>query len=330
MPYSTNSEPRSPRGLQWDYIAIIQFIFFHLGCLFVFWTGVSWVAISACLFFYCLRIFAIGGGYHRYFAHRSFKTSRAFQFVLAFLGTLAYQKGPLWWTAIHRYHHLHADTEDDIHSPVRDGFWYSHFGWIFSLSNRETNEKMVPNLKQYSELRFLDKFYALPPLILAASMYLLGVLLHRFTPDLHTSGVQMLVWGFFISTVLVHHAVYSVNSIAHMFGSRRFDTPDKSRNNIIVALLTFGEGWHNNHHHYQRSARQGFYWWEIDITHYVLKVLSYLGIIWDLQSPPERVYAVASFEKAVGKALPVYYRTASGSDRPQHSTHSSSSGNGSP
>jgi len=155
-------------------------------------------------------------------------------------------------------------------------------------------------------------------------------LLHRFTPDLHTSGVQMLVWGFFISTVLVHHAVYSVNSIAHTFGSRRFDTPDKSRNNIIVALLTFGEGWHNNHHHYQRSARQGFYWWEIDITHYVLKGLSYLGIIWDLQSPPERVYAVASSDRAVGKALPVYYRTASGSDRPTHSTHSSSSGNGSP
>jgi stearoyl-CoA desaturase (Delta-9 desaturase) len=303
MSYSTSGKPRSPSRQQPDYLSIAQLVVLHLGCLLALWAGVSWVAIGACLFFYCLRIFAIGGGYHRYFAHRSYRTSRVFQFVLAVLGTLAYQKGPLWWAGHHRYHHLHADDEDDIHSPGQNGFWWSHIGWIFSMRYRETNERMVANLTRYPELRFLDNFYPLPPIVVAASLFLLGVALGRFSPGLHTSGLQMLTWGFFISTVLVHHAVYSVNSFAHTFGSRRFDTPDTSRNNVIVALITLGDGWHNNHHYYQRSERQGIRWWEIDATHGVLKCLSYLGIVWDLQTPPKRVRAAVSFDKAVDKAL---------------------------
>jgi stearoyl-CoA desaturase (delta-9 desaturase) len=289
MAYMIRSGVRTGRGQELDYLSMAQFAFLHLGCLLVLWVGVSWVAISACAIFYCLRIFAVSAGYHRYFAHRSFKTSRAFQFVLAFLGVLAHQKGPLWWAAHHRYHHLHSDREEDIHSPSKHGFWWAHCGWIFSLTYRKANEKLVSHFTPCPELRLLDKLYALPSVVVAALMFLLGVLLERHAPNLHTTGLQMLTWGFFISTVLVHHAIYSANSIGHTFGTRRFDTPDNSCNNFIIALITFGDGWHNNHHYYQSSARHGFYPWEIDITHYILTGLSRLGIVWDLQTPPPRI-----------------------------------------
>lgn len=274
-----------------DYLAIAQFVFLHVGCLLVFWVGISWVAVAVCLGFYCLRIFAVSAGYHRYFAHRSYKTGRVFQFLLALLGCLAHQKGPLWWAAHHRYHHAHADREDDIHSPGQHGFWWAHCGWIFSKAYRRADERLVSTFTRYPELRLLDRFYGVPPLSAAFLMFLIGLTLQRVKPELHTSGPQMLAWGFFISTVLVHHAIYSANSIGHLFGSRRFESPDQSRNNVLVALLTFGDGWHNNHHFYQRSARHGFYWWEVDLTLYILKVLSYLGIVWDLHGPPQRILA---------------------------------------
>ncbi len=301
----TRPKLRNQRGRELDYFSIVQFAFLHLGCLFVFWVGMSWVAIGSCAVFYCLRIFAISAGYHRYFAHRSYKTSRGFQFVLAFLGSLAYQKGPLWWAAHHRHHHLHADREQDIHSPGQHGFWWAHCGWIFCLAYRKANEKLVSNLMQYGELRILDNYYQVPPLVVAALIFLLGVVLERLAPSLHTSGLQMLTWGFFISTVLVHHAIYSVNSIGHSIGSRSFDTPDNTRNNLIIALLTFGDGWHNNHHYYQRSARHGFYRWEIDFTHFILTGLYRLGIVWDLQAPPRRVYAATYHEVRVDKGVSV-------------------------
>ena len=302
---SLNHQKLTTRSIKYDYFSIAQFAFLHLGCLFVLWAGVSWVAVTCCVFFYCLRIFAISAGYHRYLAHRSFKTSRLFQFVLAFLGCLAHQKGPLWWTAHHRHHHLHSDTEKDIHSPMQRGFWWAHCGWIFCLDYRKANQKLVSNLMKFRELRLLDKYYPVPPLALAASMFILGVVLERVAPSLHTSGLQMLTWGFFCSTVLVHHAIYSVNSVAHTIGSRRFETPDTTRNNLLVALLTFGEGWHNNHHYCQRSARHGFSRWEIDLTHLILTGLSRLGIVWDLQSPPQRVYAPARLEVLVDKVVTV-------------------------
>lgn len=286
-----------------DYLAISQFVFLHVGSLLVLWTGVSWVAIAACIAFYCLRIFAVSAGYHRYFSHRSYKTSRIFQFILALVGCMSNQKGPLWWSAHHRYHHSHADRHDDIHSPGQHGFWWAHCLWIFSLQYRKSDQKLVSNFTQYVELRVMDKFYGVPPLLSAALFFLLGVILNRVRPELHTSGLQMLTWGFFVSTVLVHHAIYSANSIAHSFGSRRFNSADTSRNNLIVALLTFGDGWHNNHHYYPRSARHGFYWWEIDLTHFLLKCLSHIGIVWDLQTPPERIYVRASRDKTLEPTL---------------------------
>jgi stearoyl-CoA desaturase (Delta-9 desaturase) len=286
---------------RWDYLTMAQFASLHVGCLLVFWAGVSWVAIAACLTFYCVRIFAMSAGYHRYFAHRSYKTSRAFQFLLALLGVMSYQKGPLWWAAHHRYHHLHADREDDIHSPSQHGFWWAHCGWIFSLAYRETNMKLVSNFKRYPELRWLDNFYPVPSIVAATAIFLFGVKLDQLAPNLHTSGLQMLTWGFFISTVLVHHAIFSANSIGHTFGTRRFHSHDDSRNNLFVALLTFGDGWHNNHHYYGSSARHGFYWWEIDLTHYILRGLSRIGIVWDLHTPPERIYAAAEHEQRIAR-----------------------------
>jgi stearoyl-CoA desaturase (delta-9 desaturase) len=286
-----------------DYLAIGQFVFLHAGCLLALWTGVSWVALAVCLGFYCLRIFAVSAGYHRYFAHRSYKTGRVFQFLLALLASLSNQKGPLWWAAHHRYHHAHSDREDDIHSPGQHGFWWAHCGWIFSMAYRRADERLVSTFTRYRELQWLDRFYLVPPLSAAALMFFIGVGLQRIKPELHTSGPQMLAWGFFISTVLVHHAIYSANSIGHLFGSRRFASSDQSRNNVFVALLTFGDGWHNNHHFYQRSARHGFYWWEVDLTLYILTALSYLRIVWDLHTPPERIFAEKASSHSLDEAV---------------------------
>lgn len=299
MSDSIDGTPRELSGQGFDYLSFTEFVLLHAGCALLFWTGVSAVAVGACIIFYCLRIFGLSAGYHRYFSHLSYKTGRGFQFLLAFLGAAAYQKGPLWWVAHHRRHHLHADRTGDIHSPVEHGFWWAHCGWIFSRRYRGTDERMVPDLRRYRELRLLDRFYMLPPLLLAVATYLLGMTLEQLAPGLKTDGLQMLVWGFFVSTVLVHHGTYSANSFGHMFGGRRFDTRDGSRNNLFVALATFGDGWHNNHHHYPSSVRHGFYWWELDVTLYVLKFLSRLGLVWGLKSPSERVYAEALVGKTV-------------------------------
>ncbi len=264
----------------------VQFLFMHLACLLVIWTGVSAVAVLVCLGLYVVRMFAITAGFHRLFAHRSYKSGRIFQFLIAFTATAAYQKGPLWWSAHHRRHHLHADTEQDLHSPLTRTLWRSHAGWFLSRDSQETDWKLVTNLSKYRDLRFLDRYYSLPPALLATCAFLLGSVLQRYAPGLGTSGLQMLVWAFFVSTVLLYHGTFTVNSLAHIFGKRRFPTADNSRNNSFVALITLGEGWHNNHHYYPSSERQGFYWWEFDVSHYTLRMLSWLGIVWDLRSPP--------------------------------------------
>lgn len=266
------------------------FLLMHVACLLVLWAGFSWIALFTCVAFYVVRAFGITGGYHRYFSHRTYKTSRFFQFVLALLGTSAAQQGPLWWSAHHRNHHKYSDTKDDVHSPSMQGFWWSHMGWILAPQNKKTNYKLVPDLAKYPELRFLNRFYLLPPIALAIAIWALGMMLNNYFPALGTSGFQLLVWGFFLSTVLLYHGTFSVNSLAHLIGRRRFQTRDDSRNSLFVAIITLGEGWHNNHHYYPSSERQGFYWWEIDVSHYVLRVLSRLRLVWDLQSPPERIY----------------------------------------
>jgi stearoyl-CoA desaturase (delta-9 desaturase) len=272
-----------------DWTRLVPFAALHLGCLAVLWVGVSMTAVLVAAGLYALRMFAITGFYHRYFAHCAFRTSRAAQFVFALLGATGVQRGALWWASQHRHHHAHADQPKDGHSPRQHGFLWSHMGWFMARENFATRRERVTRLLQYPELRFLDRYDALAPLLLALALYGAGEIIAVFAPGLHANGWQLVVWGFCISTVLLYHATFTVNSLAHVYGSRRYATRDESRNNLWLALLTFGEGWHNNHHHYPGAARQGFFWWEIDLTYYGLRVLAALGIIWDLKEVPTRV-----------------------------------------
>ena len=273
-----------------EYWASLPFLSMHLACLLALWTGVSVAAVAVCLALHGVRMFAITAGYHRYFSHRSFKTGRVFQFALAWVGATAAQKGPLWWAAHHRRHHADSDTADDIHSPVISGFWWAHVGWFLCSKYNKTEAELVRDFTPYPELRFINRFYLLPPFISAVLTTALGAFLQVLAPQMNTSPLQMLVWGFFISTVITYHATFFVNSLAHSSGSRRFPTKDGSRNNLLVAVIALGEGWHNNHHYAPSSERLGFYWWEIDVAHWILKVFSWCGLVWDLQAPPRRVY----------------------------------------
>src|SRR6476660_1798425 len=258
------------------YPSTIPFILVHLGCFAAIWTGVTWQALAICITLYWLRIFAIGAGYHRYFSHRSYSTSRAFQFVLAFMSQTTTQKSVIWWASKHRHHHLYSDTGHDVHSPRHHGFIYSHLGWIFSRKHEGPDLAKVTDLTRYFELMWLHKVEVLPAVILAGLCYLVA-------------GWSGLVVGFLWSTVLVYHGTFCINSLAHVQGSKRYVTGDDSRNNWLLALFTMGEGWHNNHHAYQSSVRQGFKWWEFDPTFYILKVLSWLGFVWNLKTPPGHV-----------------------------------------
>lgn len=272
-----------------EFLRILPFIFLHLACFAVFFVGFSVTALIIAVLLYALRMFAITGFYHRYFAHKAFKTSRFVQFIFAFLAASSAQRGPLWWASHHRHHHANSDKPEDSHSPVQHGFFWSHISWFLTNKNFNSKNERVKDLLVYPELRFLDRFDVIAPLFLATSLYALGAALEICVPDLHTSGLQLLVWGFVISTVVLYHMTFTVNSLAHVWGGRRFDTSDQSRNNSLIALLTLGEGWHNNHHHFPSAARQGFYWWEIDLTYYGLKILSALGLIWDLRKVPAEV-----------------------------------------
>ncbi|MBK6598461.1 MAG: acyl-CoA desaturase [Proteobacteria bacterium] len=272
-----------------EWARIIPFVLLHLACLGVIWVGVSTAAAIVALVLYFVRMFAITAFYHRYFSHRSFKTSRTAQFIFGVLGASAVQRGPIWWAAHHRHHHAHSDREDDPHSPIKHGFVRSHMSWFLSRKGFTPDLRRVRDLRQFRELCWLDRFDILVPVVLAIAVFGLGVLLDRTAPQLETNGWQMLVWGFFISTVACSHGTYTINSLSHVFGRQRYRTGDASRNNFWLALVTLGEGWHNNHHHYPGSARQGFYWWEIDITWYLLSFMSWLGIIWDLKTVPVQV-----------------------------------------
>jgi stearoyl-CoA desaturase (Delta-9 desaturase) len=274
-----------------DWVRILPFVLLNLSCLCVYWVGFSWTAFFIALFLCYLRIFSIGAFYHRYFSHRAFKTNRVWQFIFAILAGSAVQRGPLWWASNHRQHHAVSDLPDDIHSPVQHGFWWSHMGWFLSKRGYFYNPNNVKDLLKYPELAFLDKHDWMVPVLFAVCIFGLGVALQHLAPSLGTNGWQLLVWGFSISTVVVFHITVSINSLAHQFGKKEFNTKDNSRNNWLLALLTFGEGWHNNHHHYPSSAKQGFKLWQIDITYYLLLGLQALGIIWDLRSVPEEVLA---------------------------------------
>jgi stearoyl-CoA desaturase (Delta-9 desaturase) len=258
------------------YPSAIPFVLVHLGCIAAIWSGVTWSALALCAALYVLRMFAVVAGYHRYFSHRAFATSRAFQLVLAVLAQSSAQKSVLWWAAKHRHHHLHSDTEEDVHSPRRKGFVYSHLGWIFDRKHDQADLSKVGDLTRWPELVWLKKFEQLPAVVLAALCFLVA-------------GWSGLVVGFLWSTVLVYHGTFCINSLAHVSGSKRYVTGDDSRNNWLLAIVTLGEGWHNNHHAYQSSVRQGFKWWEVDVAYYVLKAMSWIGLIWDLKTPPAHV-----------------------------------------
>jgi stearoyl-CoA desaturase (delta-9 desaturase) len=248
----------------------------HALCLLAFWVGVSTGDFLLFLGTFFGRMFFITGAYHRYFSHKTYKTSRAFQFVLAYLGATATQKGPLWWASHHRTHHKYADIPGkDTHSP-KDGFYWSHQGWIFDPRFDGSDIENIRDFSRYPELVWLNKWHIVAPLSLAVACYAFG-------------GFSGLLWGFVISTVALWHSTYSINSLAHKFGTRRYETRDTSRNNLWLALLTLGEGWHNNHHHYCASARQGFRWWEIDVTYYGLRALQAVGLIWDVREPPAHI-----------------------------------------
>jgi stearoyl-CoA desaturase (delta-9 desaturase) len=292
-------EPRDVDGREEiDLLRSWAFVLVHLGAVGALFTGISTAAVVAGLVTYWVRLFGITGGYHRYFSHRTYETSRAFRFVLAWLGASAAQNGPLWWVSHHRLHHRHADTEDDIHPPGIKGFWWAHAGWILCRKYKGYDSSVVRDLADAPELRLLGRYHLVAPVSLAALLFGLGWWLESRHPGLGTGPWQMVGWGFFVSTVALYHTTFLVNSVAHTVGRRRFGTDDESRNNWLVALLTLGEGWHNNHHRWPTSERQGFFWWEVDVTHYVLRVLAWMGLVWDLREPPEKIYAEAEGSEA--------------------------------
>lgn len=284
---SHQSLSNSDSGIDW--MRIIPFLLIHLGCLLAFYVGVSPIAIGLAIGLYCFRIFCIGAFYHRYFSHKTFKTSRVFQFIFALLTMTAIQRGPLWWAAHHREHHLESDQENDPHSPHHGGFLWSHMGWFLSKKNFHHNPVRIKDFAAYPELVFLDRFDSVVPVAFGALLFFLGNYLQQHYPALNTSGLQLFVWGFCISTVCVYHATFCINSLAHKVGKRDFTTKDQSRNNWVLAIFTFGEGWHNNHHRYPISVRQGFKWWQIDITYYLLKGLEKIRVISDLKTPPAQL-----------------------------------------
>ena len=269
-----------------DWLRVIPFVLLHLACFAVIWVEWSWFAVLFAVALYAVRMFAITGFYHRYFSHKAFQTSRTGQFLFAVLGSTAVQRGPLWWAAHHRNHHVHSDDLSDSHSPVQHGFLWSHIGWFLATANFSTKLDRVKELAKFPELRFLDRFDVIVPIIFATSIFVFGDWLENAAPALHTNGWQLFVWGFVISTIALYHGTFTVNSLAHVWGKRRYATRDHSRNNWLIAIITLGEGWHNNHHHYPGAASQGFYWWEVDITYYLLKLMAACGLIWNLRTVP--------------------------------------------
>lgn len=272
-----------------EWFRVMPFLLLHAAGLLVLVVGFSWIALAVAIAVHFVRVFGLTAFYHRYFSHRAFKTSRVVQFLGALLGNSAGQRGPIWWAAHHRHHHRASDKQNDIHSPVQQGFIWSHMLWFTTREAYGTDRRMVKDWLKFPELRFLDRYDFLAPTALAASMFLLGMFIGWVWPESGTNGLQMLVWGFVVSTISLYHVTFAINSLAHTFGRRRYETTDDSRNSLWLALLTFGEGWHNNHHYFPSSARQGFRWYEIDISFYLLVVMSWLGLVWDLKPVPARV-----------------------------------------
>jgi stearoyl-CoA desaturase (delta-9 desaturase) len=268
--------------------AIVVFWVVQASALLVFAVPFSWGLVALWAASHFLRAIGLTLAFHRYFAHRAFQMNRPARFVWAFIGTAAMQKGPLWWAGHHVNHHRFSDRDGDPHSPTVRGVYHAHIGWFLNDTKNDRLEPTNPVLRDFGkapEIAWLDRYYVVPPLMLAAAMYAIG-------------GLPWLVWGFCLPTMTLAHATFSINTINHMFGSQRFDTTDNSRNNAITALFAVGEGWHNNHHRYQRAARNGFYWWEVDLTWYVIRAMAAAGLAWNLHPVPRRIYREAEAVKA--------------------------------
>lgn len=274
----------------------ILFFGIHALAFSAFFVKPDLTAILLCIGLFLIRKFGITGGYHRYFSHRSFKTSRWFQFVLAWLGGMSAQKGALWWAAHHRHHHQHSDQEDDIHSVKQQGFYWAHVGWILAPDYNDYDAKRVKDLTKFPELVFIDKFHFIPPMCLALATYVFGLLMTGTA----MGGLTYFLWGFCLSTVILYHTTFAINSFCHLLGSRRYETGESSKNSFILAILTLGEGWHNNHHYYPHCARQGFFWWEIDPTYYVIKFLKLIRVVHEIKEPSARVIEGKEATAALG------------------------------
>ncbi|HUB07126.1 MAG TPA: fatty acid desaturase [Myxococcales bacterium] len=284
-PAAASAAPARDEGARWQSAVplAVFYVATAAGCLLVHPTMKD---LILCDSVYVCRTFILVVAYHRYFSHRSFATSRAFQLVLGLLGASSAQQGPLWWAWAHRHHHRYSDRREDFHSPLQHGLFWSHMGWVFAPAAQATDDAAIRDLSRYPELRWLDRYWAVPLLALAAGFFVLD-------------GWHGLIWGFAVTTVLLWQASYCVNSLAHLIGDRRFPTRDGSRNNFLLALLTLGEGWHNNHHYYPRSMWQGFYWWQIDVAGYGVKLLEWLGLVWDVRGPPPQVLALGRPRRAL-------------------------------
>jgi stearoyl-CoA desaturase (delta-9 desaturase) len=262
-----------------DYGWLVSFPFFavHIAAVAgVVVLGWSWKGFALAVASYYIRMFAVTGAYHRYFSHRTYRTSRWFQLVLAIFAQTSLQKGALWWAAHHRDHHKYSDTKKDPHSWREEGFWWSHVGWILSRDTEETDYKNIADLARFPELRWLNTYHLVPGVVLGFATFFIG-------------GWHAFVWAFLVGTSMLWHGTFAINSFAHWWGRRRYVTTDDSKNSFLLALLCMGEGWHNNHHYYARSVRQGFFWWEIDCTYYILRLFSAVGLIWDLHVPSKKV-----------------------------------------
>jgi stearoyl-CoA desaturase (delta-9 desaturase) len=287
-----------PEQVEW--VRTLPFLILHLGCLGVIWTGWSWTAVLTAISLYFIRMFSVTGFFHRYFSHRTFSTSRFMQFVFAVWCGTCVQRGALWWAASHRHHHQHSDDPEDKHSVRQQGFLWAHIGWITCSKNFPTDYGRIKDLSKFPELVYLNRFDLLVPILFAVSLTGIGTLLHHVAPDLGVTGGQLLVWGFFISTTVLFHGTACINSLAHVFGSRRYETGDDSKNSLVLSLITLGEGWHNNHHMHMSCVRQGFFWWEVDITYYLLKMMSWTGLIWDLRPVPKSAYTKLELHPKAG------------------------------
>jgi stearoyl-CoA desaturase (Delta-9 desaturase) len=272
----SESTPARPR-----YRATENFPFWgvHIVALAgIIYYGWSWAGLGLAVILYFTRMFFVTAVYHRYFSHRTFKTSRFFQFVLAFLAQTSLQKGVLWWAGHHRRHHKYSDLPEDVHSVKQRGFWWAHVGWILSDQHNVTEWDRVRDFATYPELRLINTplVNLLPGILLSVILFLVG-------------GAHALLWGFFVSTVLLWHGTFTINSLTHVFGSTRYASNDESKNNWFLAIITMGEGWHNNHHRYQSSCNQGFYWWEYDVTYWLLRGMQALRLISEVRVAPQEI-----------------------------------------